>query len=143
MKAHRAVFFGSVYGKEYEIINSEQWSWKRGYGRPSLKLTDRFLEYKVLESVELENPPLEIGDKIFLIELNKAYTVTDLCRSTDNSYIYYLDFVEVIEDDDKTEASRIEQSSRLENILENYNRYINDNIRSREIKLKKWYEFWK
>lgn len=142
---HKAVFMGRVERKTYEVAKFESF---RQYvdSEPFIYEIETLAYHVTIDSVELENPPLKRGDEIFIVKLNDCYKVEKIVRSTDNSYIYYVDYIQDVIEDEETEKSRIEAEKSCAKEIElrkKEKEKIKERLQGLEDKNKKWYEFWK
>ena len=108
----------------------------------NLYVVERLHEEKEICRVTMDTPELNVGECIYINEINKKVEVIDKTRTTDNEIIYLTSYVfDVIdikptrETLDKIENKREQDAEikRLSDIkLDEMNR-LND---------KKWYQFW-
>ncbi|MED1863370.1 hypothetical protein P4V41_07860 [Fictibacillus nanhaiensis] len=146
MKSHTAVFMGVKTRASYYVD-------KGGYN----KFWDEWREPQVVKDyqkigeveiirVELDDPPLNQEDYIFINKISKKVRVNQKVRSTNNEFIYYVDHVVEIVEDASTEESKVKAEEELIESMEIFNK---KKLESSVVEVqtdqarKKWYEIWK
>lgn len=146
MEKHKALVMGRVEKKRYYFVRDDGYRYF-GYGRSKIKTSGEFLEHKEIWNGELENPPLENNDFLYITDINKKVKVTDKAKSTDGGYIYWTNFVEYIEDEE-TELTKL-NAENAKNEWEEYLEKRNQEDKEKSIKefkqeiTKRWWQFWK
>jgi len=147
---HRAIFKGMIERKTYYFDHSYCY---KTYNLNKNRDKKLYYEYDILPSCqfvktveflekEIDNPPIEIGEKVYIPELNLKIKVTDRVRNLDGGYIYSTNHVVDTLDDERTMQSKDEAKKQREEFLA----YIKEkeSKENKEVKLsKKWYQFWK
>lgn len=116
------------------------------YSTNEIRIRREFVEHKEIWKGELENPPLSVGEYLYIKNLDKKVRVLDKAKSTEGGYIYWTDQHEYIEDEE-TETTRLE----AEKVKKEYEEYfeirkqqqIKQENKPKEVTKKKWYEFWR
>lgn len=139
-KQHNAKFMGKVGKVRYEFSK-----WFSIYGMVYKELKD--IEWELIEEVIFDNPPLRVGEKIYVMSLQKTVVVVEVIRSTDNSFIYYTDYViEEIEDDEtfksKEDAEQQKRDYKEREFVQNKKPNEQEDVKEEQPK-KKWYQFWR
>lgn len=82
MNSHKAKFLGKVVVKKWaDKLEDEP------------QLIDVDADYELIHEENINNPPFGVGDEVFIHTHNKKSKIKEVIRSTDNSYIYYTNFV--------------------------------------------------
>lgn len=93
----KSIFLGQVRRKIYH----SGW-WK---AREPINETSDFVCYKKVHECELERPPLEEKEKIYIPELDLTLQIQSVIKSTDGSITYQTNYtIETIEDDKSKES---------------------------------------
>lgn len=157
MDKHKALIMGKRERKIYKFGIKDISTFGRFFNaEPELYETREFIEYDEYYKCDIDNPPLEIGEKIYIDTLEEVLTVKDKARNTNGGYVYWTDCViETIEDEitqkTKTEAEN-EQKEYIKQKEEDLKREIKEleqKVEDYEEKLKviektkKWYQFWR
>ncbi|TYS56360.1 hypothetical protein FZC83_01960 [Rossellomorea marisflavi] len=142
MDSHKAVVMGAVHLKRYRFGRDYKYMFNIGIHEYS-----EYKESKMVWSGELENPPVEEGEKLYIADLEKTVIVKSKEKSTNGGYLYRTDLVEIIEDDD-TEKSLEEAKKDQREYIEIQNKKTKKESRDEvtvkaDDKNKKWYQFWK
>lgn len=104
MNTHRAIFKGLVVRRIYKFSPSFN---------TIIKDTNT-IDYKVLEEVALDDPPLNIGDRIYINSIGEIVLVIDKIRSTDNTYTYVTNYVVNVIEDEISQTSKIKAEKEKE-----------------------------
>lgn len=139
---HEAIFYGIVKRKVYRF-DTKQYYYHSIYGRrePGFYSKNIKIEDKEFLRLEIDNPPIEINEKVFIEEINETIEIIDRVRNVKGGYIYYTQHVIEIIEDEETEKSRIEAEKEQKEYNENQKGEI---VQDFEQELnKKWYQFWK
>lgn len=96
--------------------------------------------------MEIDNHPLKVDDYIYINKLNNKYRVYEVVRSTNNEYVYYVDYCIPLIIDEVTEKSKQE----AEKLLSQYQKEFGikksqqkNEVYSSSLNKKKWYQFWR
>ncbi|MEI2465136.1 hypothetical protein [Niallia taxi] len=156
MSKHTAIFRGLrerkmyKFGKNYTggyffIPNNEL--------KPEVYDTTVYLDNIDFYENVMQNPPLEIGEKVYLEEFDKTIKIVDRERMSSGGYRYITGYVAEVVEDDETEKSRIEAfekeadyiEQKQQKEIENSLKVIDDKLAEfDEAKIKKkWFVFWK
>jgi hypothetical protein len=138
IEQHHAVFYGVVARNIYGIVNEKakiltenEYKWFKEFG-------NRFVKEEKINEYDIDKPPLQIAEKIYLDDKDIFVKVTDVIRSTkSNTYIYKTDFVINTVDDEETEESKRKAEKYL---TEQIDKAVIKRVSSQN---KKWYQFWK
>lgn len=131
MEKHDAVVMGRIDRKVYHFYRSH-----------FVQYCDVVERSQLVEAVEvwegkLENPPLNIGDTLYINEIDEKVIITDKAKSTLGGYIYWTEHVVETIEDDETEKSRLQANK-------DYDLYKKStNIKAEPERGKKWWQFWK
>lgn len=71
----------TILGKVMEEV------WVKSYFKDEPFLESRLNKYEKITECELDNPPLNKGDLIYLHELDESAAVEKIGRSTENTYV--------------------------------------------------------
>lgn len=132
MKTHKAIVMGSITRKMHYF--------HRGWG--DIYSERNLVEHKLLWSGDLENPPLEIGDYLYLNSENLKVKIIDKAKSTDGGYVYWSDYVIETIEDEITATSLVDAEVRK-------SEYEQAKVQSEQVvveailKPNKWYQIWK
>ncbi|GLI82541.1 hypothetical protein ANABIO32_02280 [Rossellomorea marisflavi] len=141
MEKHKAVVTGEVHLKRYRFGSNYSYIFNIGIYEDS-----EYKESNVLWSGELDNPPVEAGEKLYIMELDKTVIVKSKEKSTSGGYLYKTDFIEVIEDDE-TEKTLEKAKEDQREYVEKHNKKAEEDDQKEVIvdkkNKKKWYQFWK
>lgn len=91
----RSIFLGQVRRKIYELWCVED----------TPKESSEFVEYKKLYECELESPPLQEKEKIYIKELDTTLQVQEIIKSSDGSITYKTNYTMEMIQDNKTDVS--------------------------------------
>ncbi|WP_137743374.1 hypothetical protein [Robertmurraya siralis] len=137
---HKAKVMGRVERKVYEF------RWRYFNMPPHVNSKKEFIEHEEFWSGELENPPLEVGDSLFIEDKSIRVDILHKAKSTDGGFVYWTDYVIDMLEDEKTKNSKSEAEAQLEE----YEKYLGErkekqkvNLEKQSIETKKWYQFWK
>jgi len=104
---HKNIFKGKVLRKIYSIRKNTC----------TEKIAQReFVEYKILNECE-EDKIYRIGEKIYINKLDVNITIEDVIKNTNNEYIYYTDYISIIEDE-KSKLSELETNKIIKEYLD-------------------------
>jgi hypothetical protein len=151
MEKHKALVMGIVEKKRYYCSRGDNYGYIPRYATGSIKVRGEFLEHKEIWSGELENPPLNRDEYLYITDMNKKVLVRDKAKSTEGGYIYWTDHVDYIEDEE-TEKSRLqaeENQLKLEKYIEELK--LKEESAAQKDKevdvqhkaIKNWWQFWK
>jgi hypothetical protein len=130
MEKHKAVVMGEVHLERY-YFGGNGWYSSFRY----IAARGEYKENKVIWSGELDNPPIEEGEKLYIAELKMTVKITSKEKSTEGGYIYVSDHIEMIED---------EETQRTLEIAKKHEKEYEERIAS-EPKIEKgnkWWKFW-
>lgn len=109
MEKHKAVIKSEKYKKLYEF-GERFWG-----GHPFLYDYTKYIGYIDIWTGEIDNPPLEENERVYISELNTTITITERVRDIEGGYIYYTkDLTEIIEDDETKESLEKAKQQELE-----------------------------
>ena len=104
---HKNIFKGKVLRKIYSIRKNTC----------TEKITqEKFVEYKILNECE-EDKIYKIGEKVYINKLDVNITIEDVIKSTNNEYIYYTNYISIIEDE-KSKLSEQETNKIIKEYLD-------------------------
>jgi len=133
-----SIFRGTVSRKVFRVIN--RYSHYNIYiDKPYIQEYKEFIKYDTFYKCEIERPPFEVGEKVYINDLDLTVTIEEVIRSTNGEYVYNTDYYFDIIEDEKTRKTRIEAENILEEELVKYDKYLLGEIKQN----KKWYQFWK
>lgn len=127
-KTHRALFKGERLRKIYKLRHGV-------FNLYYIEEDSEVIEHIDLERAELNKPILTEGESIHLSSLDKVVDIKAAVRSTDNSMIYFADYVIEMIEDDITEKTREEAEKKLEKCMKEWG--------EKHTVKKKWWQFWK
>lgn len=121
----KSVFMGEIRRKVHYL------SWNGLICEESEKI-----KYENFYECELDKPPLEIDEKLYINDLDAVVIIIDKVRSADGEIMYYTDYIIKTIEDEHTQESlgRAHSEKRERDIVE----CTKEPKRSR-----KWYQFWK
>ncbi|PHA03059.1 hypothetical protein COE51_01570 [Bacillus pseudomycoides] len=125
MEKHNVIIKSSKYRRMHEFC----------WWRPVVESSKKLIENVDVWAGEINEPLLEVGDYLYIKELNTKIQIEEKVRSTDGGYVYYTDDLSEVIEDELTEKS-----------LEKANKEFEDHIKKQEAQRKnnkKWYKFWK
>jgi len=132
------IFRGTVARKVFRVVNRYS-QYNIYFDKPYIQGYKEFIKHDIFYKCETEKPPFEVGEKVYINDLDLTVTIEEAIRSTNGEYVYntdyYFDFIE----DEITERTRIEAEKILEEELVKYNEHLSGELK----KNKKWYQFWK
>lgn len=151
MDKHKAIFRGLKERKLYRFGRREKYSiYYRLEEDPEIYTYEVFESYADFLEIVIDNPPIEIGEKVYLNEIDKVLKISDRYRNSHGGYIYITNHVVEILEDEETEESRLkaekEQEQYLKHKEEKLKKQKMDEVSVTPIKTetkKKWYQFWK
>lgn len=139
IEKHTAVFLGKKVKKKYYATKGYI-SQYDDFNMPPYICT----EYKLIKHVkitesQMDNPPLKEEEFVYISEYNEKAEILEVVRSTDNKYIYYLDYnVEVIEDEE-TEQSKEKAEKDLLVYKEEYEKKLKEkSLNNKQNNSKRW-----
>lgn len=135
MEQHKAIFMGEKVRLMYFCSNGYASRYSECTKMPSIKTYYDHLEYIKIAECLLDSPPLGFNDRVYISDLNEKSSVKDIARSTNNEYIYYLNYYSEIINDSYTIESKKKAEKEISIELEKFNKEL--------AKFKKWYQFWK
>jgi hypothetical protein len=122
---HNAIFLGRKVRKLY-FANKGQIPMIGKPIPPYISETYVLMEYVKITETQIDNPALMKGERIYINEYDAVSEILDVMRSTDNKYIYYLDYnIEIVEDEE-TEKSKIEAEKYLAMYEEEYEKKLEE-----------------
>lgn len=135
MEKHTALFLGKKVKLRYRAYQGFIGKYHRN--SPTIEKIYDFVNWHILTESELDNPPLIVGDEVYLHTLNQKASIEDVVRSTDNKYVYYLDHkIEVVEDE-ITISSKKESEEELPRFMQEYNKRLQECQEDKETESKK------
>lgn len=141
MDKHKATVMGEVHLIRYYFGRDWGYHWDVG-----IQERGDYKENKVIWSGELENPPVEEGEKLYIAELEKTVIVKSKEKSTSGGYLYKTDFIEIIEDDE-TEKTLEKAKEDQREFVEKHEKKVEEDdqeeVKAVNVNKKKWYQFWK
>lgn len=132
---HKAIVMGRIEKKRFLFCTYHSY-------QPKIQTNNEFVGYKEIWSGDLENPPLETGDSLYIKELDIKVGITDKAKSTDGGYVYWTyHLIEEIEDEKTQETKLKAEQDELD-----YKKRIEEQEKIQLIEekpTKKWWNFWK
>jgi len=133
-----SIFRGTVARKVFRVVNRYS-QYNIYHDKPYIQGYKEFIKHDIFYKCEIERPPFEAGEKVYINDLDLTVTIKEAIRSTNGEYVYntdyYFDFIE----DEITERTRIKAEKILEEELVKYNECLSQQLKRN----KKWYQFWK
>jgi len=130
-----SIFRGTVSRKVFRVVNRYS-QYNIYHDKPYIQGYKEFIKHDIFYKCEIERPPFEAGESVYINELDLTVAIEERIRSTNEEYVYNTDYYFDIIEDEKTEKTRIEAEKILEEELIKYNeQQLKQN--------KKWYQFWK
>ena len=127
-----SIFRGTVSRKVFRVVNRYS-QYNIYHDKPYIQGYKEFIKHDIFYKCEIERPPFEAGESVYINELDLTVAIEERIRSTNEEYVYNTDYYFDIIEDEKT---RIEAEKILEEELIKYNeQQLKQN--------KKWYQFWK
>jgi len=127
-----SIFRGKVSRKVFRVVNRYS-QYNIYHDKPYIQGYKEFIKHDIFYKCEIERPPFEAGESVYINELDLTVAIEKRIRSTNEEYVYNTDYYFDIIEDEKT---RIEAEKILEEELIKYNeQQLKQN--------KKWYQFWK
>ena len=122
------------------------WNWNRysgHYSKPSLKKLSRFLEYEVVHKEVLNDFYATIEETAELDSLQIKSRIENVIRNVNGETEYFLDYIIRTEKD--LESEKFAQAF-FDDEMEKYEKNVKELeslYNKKDIKVKKWFEFWK
>ena len=111
---HKTVISGVINKKIYYFRPHDNYSYLRGESEDKVIETYKYVREEKLWEGYLSKPPLEVGDDIYITEIDEKVTITKKIRTTDDVFIYSTSYeIDRIEDEE-TEKSLIEANKYME-----------------------------
>ena len=101
----------------YDVISGCHWS------RPYVVFEPNFDRYEQFYECELDLPPLEKGEQLYISELDIKVLIEAKIRSTDGGYTYHTDY---IVKNEENEDDRVKAEKLLEKEVTKYEKYLVD-----------------
>lgn len=141
MEVHKAKVMGRIERKVYKF--------GRGYYStlPHVYEEKELIKHEDVWSGELENPPLEVGESLFIETKSIKTKVLDKAKSTEGGFVYWTDHVIALLEDEETENSKKKSEVQLEEYEKHWEERRNKEKEVRLVKhpveVRKWYQLWK
>lgn len=120
MEKHQAIVFGLKVRVIYEVGSS--------YYNYEVRKSHTIIDDKVvIFDGFIDNPPLEIKEKIYIKDIGKNITISDKSRNLDGGYVYSTYFIKETIEDEETEKSKVAAEIECAKKIEEHNRFINEN----------------
>ena len=132
-----SIFRGILARKVFRVVNRYS-QYNIYHNKPYIQEYKKFIKHDIFYKCETEKPPFEVGEKVYINDLDFTITVEERIRSTNGEYVYNTNYYYIIEDE-KTKESKIEAEKILEEELVKYNECLSQQLKQN----KKWYQFWK
>lgn len=152
MDKHKAIFRGLKERKLYRFGRKDRDSfyYHRHQEDPEIYTYEVFESYADFLEILIDNPPIEIGEKVYLNEIDSILEIKDRYRNSQGGYIYITNRTVEIIDDEETEESRLKAVKEQEEYL----KYKEAKLKKQQMDeacvtpiniepKKKWYQFWK
>ena len=133
----KSIFRGTVSRRIYNVTSNRNWC-NDGYNKPEIYKGIEFAKYKTLFECEIDKPPFEIGESVYINDLDLTVIIEDRVRSTNGEYVYNIDYHFDIIEDEETEKSKIDAENKLVSALIKYNEYLEKQEIENNIN-KKWH----
>ena len=133
-----SIFRGTLSRKVFRVINRYS-HYNIYYGKPYIHEYKEFIKHDIFYKCEIERPPFEAGEKVYINDLDLTVTIEEVIRITNGEYVYNTDYYFDYIEDEITKKSKIEAENILEEELVKYNECLLQQLK----KNKKWYMFWK
>lgn len=142
---HRALFFGKITRNFYRVDSGRDFRYhsygyqEHYYKKPEIVTVSELVNWKQFYSCDFEKPPLEIGEKVYINELDLTVLVVDRVRSTNGEYVYYVEhIIEQITDGGTMESKKVAE----EELKREMDRYfsITKKEEKTESPKKKWWK---
>jgi IMP dehydrogenase/GMP reductase len=106
----KSVFRQRKYEELYYLSYGYRTSYHREANILAKKNTDKLLSDEIIGVYDIEIPMLDIGDKFFLEDIEKAVTIKNRMRGSDGSTIYYVEDEMVETEDTKRTLAECEEN---------------------------------
>jgi len=133
-----SIFRGTVARKIFRVVNRYS-QYNIYHDKPYIQGYKEFIKHDIFYKCEIERPPFEAGEKVYINDLDLTVTIKEAIRSTNGEYVYNTDYYYDIIEDEKTKESKIEAEKMLKEELIKYNECLSQQLKRN----KKWYQFWK
>ena len=133
-----SIFRGMVARKIFIVINRYS-QYNIYHDKPYIQGYKEFIKHDIFYKCETERPPFEVGEKVYINDLDLTVTIEEVIRSTNGEYVYNTNYYFDIIEDEITKSDRIETERILEEELVKYNECLSEKLKQN----KKWYQFWK
>jgi hypothetical protein len=138
IEKHTAVFLGKKVKKKYYAFKGYVSEYEDFNTPPYIHTEYELIEHVKITETQMDNPPLKEEEFIYISEYNEKAEILEVVRSTDNKYIYYLDYnVEVIEDEE-TEKSKEKAEKDLIIYKEEYEKKLKEKSVNSSTNNKRW-----
>jgi hypothetical protein len=139
---HLAIFYGEIHNKIYRFDKMGIYLYFNGNFEPELYETSKYISKKEFLRIEIDNPPIEINEEVYIEQIDKTVKIKHRVRNATGGYIYYTDNVIDIIINEESEVSKINaESLQMEYIAKKTE--IKEEITLVKDEVKKWYQFWK
>ena len=113
MEIFKSIFKGKINYKYYDM-NSHHSNYDEGYySKPEIYSYPVFDHFEIIHTCDIEKPPFEINEKVYIPELDITVKITDKVRSTDGSIIYNTSYVIDSIENDRTKESLEQANEKL------------------------------
>jgi len=133
-----SIFRGTVARKIFRVVNRYS-QYNIYFDKPYIQGYKDFIKHDIFYKCEIERPPFEAGEKVYINDLDLTVTIEEVIRSTNGEYVYNTDYYFDVIEDEKTERTKKEAEKILEEELVRYNEYLSGELK----KNKRRYMFWK
>jgi hypothetical protein len=145
MKSHTAVFMGIKTKASFYVDEGGYNKFWDEWREPKIGKDYQKIGEVEIVRVELDDPPLNQDDYIFINKLNKKVRINQKVRSTNNEFIYYVDHVVEVLVDESTEESKVKAEEKLIECMKVFeNSKLEAVVEDQTEKItRKWYQIWK
>jgi hypothetical protein len=118
---------GWIMFKHYYCKTNSDYSYSRGFyytDKPTIADNAWFKKEENFYKCEIEKPPFEINEKVYIPELDLTVLITDRIRSIDGSVVFKTNYEIKIIEDECTIESLAEATKNIEQETGKYNDWI-------------------
>jgi hypothetical protein len=150
----KVIIHGEVHRKLYKFDRyKDYFGWSSLDREPQFYETTGFLKKAIIWEGEIDNPPLEINEKLYISDLDETVIIIDRSRNSSGGYIYLTEFILEVIEDEETIISKINAESSQKNYLiqqevqkqlkSDKEKHIQKYVGTLTDYNKKWYQFLK
>jgi hypothetical protein len=89
-----SVFLGKIVEESYSFNNGQYWGHDDSYYcKPYLSAGSKIIKYEKIAESDIEKPPFEKNEEIYLSDLKKHVTIEKVTRGTDGTITYTTNYI--------------------------------------------------